>query len=267
MSRLVEYERTDGIVTITLNRPEKLNALSPEMLRELCDAWTRYRDDGEAKVAIFTGAGRAFTAGADLSWFERSLEGEDHLGPFLDVVQSNPYWSGRLDKPTIVAVKGWVIGAGFDLALRADLRVAAESATFWMPEVGRGNIVPIWDNVPYAIAAEIMSGFPIPARRAYEVGLVNRLVGDDALLDTAGELAEELASRPVPVLRHALRTIRELKNSPFGVSLESMRLYTNELSKNLMTTEQRKQAVDALLAAKRTDSQRSERQSVDPKGA
>ena len=244
---LVEYRKKERLVTITLNRPEKLNALSRELLEELRGAWLRYRDDDDAWVAILTGAGSAFSAGADKSWFAEALDGQDSLGRFLDAVLRDPYWSGELDKPTIVAVNGYAIGAGFDLVLRADLRVAGESATFQLPEVERGNIVPVWDNLPYAITAEIVSGFTLTAQRAYDVGMINRVVPDEQLLDAATELAEALLSRPPLVLQHALGTLRERKNSGALVSTNLLRLYTTAVSKELTKTEDGREAAAALL--------------------
>jgi E-phenylitaconyl-CoA hydratase len=109
---LFEYEKKNHLVTITMNRPDKLNALNPEMLAALREAWMHYHDDEDAWLAIFTGAGRVFSSGVDKIWFEKSLEGQDSLGIVLNSIKKAPYWSGMLDKPTIVAVNGYAIGAG-----------------------------------------------------------------------------------------------------------------------------------------------------------
>ena len=248
---LVEYKKKNRLVTITMNRPDKLNALNPEMLTALSESWIRYRDDEEAWLAIFTGAGKAFSAGADKSWFEKSLEGQDSLGIFLSSINKDPYWSGTLDKPTIVAVNGYAIGAGLDLVLRADLRVAAETARFQQPEVERGNIVIFFDNLPCAIAAEIISGFVLTAQRAYEVGMVNKVVPDDRLMDAAMEMAEELLSRPPLALYHALKILRDMKNAATLVPRHLINHYTTELSKGLTKTEDYKEAVAAFLEKKK----------------
>jgi enoyl-CoA hydratase/carnithine racemase len=248
---LVEYGKKGHLVTITMNRPDKLNALNAEMLTELRKSWIRYRDDEDAWLAIFTGTGRAFSAGADKSWSVKGLQGEDFLGPFVNEISKDPYWSGELDKPTIVAVNGYALGGGFDLVLKADLRVAAQSAEFQIVEVALGGILVLWDNLPYAIAAEMMSGCKLTAQRAYEVGMVNRVVPDDQLVDAAIGMAEELLSRAPLALYHSLRTLREMKKAAIPVprnlingSLISD--YTLRLGRELIKTEDWKEANSAL---------------------
>lgn len=248
---LVEYEKKNHLVTITMNRPDKLNAINPDMLTALRKSWISYRDDEDAWLAIFTGAGKAFTAGGDKIWYEKSLEGQDSLGIFLNSIKKDPYWSGTLDKPTIVAVNGYAFGAGLDLVLRADLRLAAESARFQEPEVGLGNIVIFFDNLPCAIAAEIISGFVLTAQRAYDVGMINKVVPDDKLMDAAMEMAEELLSRVPLALYHALKILRDMKNAATLFPRHLIDHYTTEISKGLTRTEDHKEAVAALLEKKR----------------
>ncbi|MBI5441084.1 MAG: enoyl-CoA hydratase/isomerase family protein [Deltaproteobacteria bacterium] len=244
---VVEYEKSGHLVTITMNRPEKLNAIDPEMLLGLREAWRRYQDDEDAWVAILTGAGRAFSAGADKSWFARALQGEDSVGIFLAETLKDPYWSGRLDKPTVAAVQGYAVGGALDLVLRADFRVAGESATFQLPEVERGNVIILWDNLPYAIAAELLAGFPFTAQRAYQVGVLNRLAPDAGVMDAARELAEGLLSRPPLPLHHGLRILRDIKNGGTTISRNLLNHFTTSLSKDLARTEDYKEAVAALL--------------------
>lgn len=248
---MVEYAKKGHLVTITMNRPEKLNAIGPEMLTGLRDAWSRYRDDDDAWLAILTGEGRAFSAGADKSWFSRALEGEDSVGIFLDTILKDPYWSGELDKPTIVAVNGLAVGAGLDLVLRADLRVAAQSATFQLPEVERGNVVILWDNLPYAMAAEMISGGLLTAERAYQVGMLNRIVPDGEVPDAAMEMADSLLSKPPLALYHALKILRDMKNGGTMISRNLLNHFTTSLSKELARTEDYKEAVAALLERKK----------------
>ncbi len=248
---LIEYEKKNHLVTITMNRPDKLNAISPDMLTALREAWVHYRDDEDAWLALFTATGKAFSAGADKIWFEKSLEGQDSLGIFLNSIKRDPYWSGTLDKPTIVAVNGSAIGAGLDLVLRADLRVAAESARFQQPEVERGNIVIFFDNLPCAIAAEMISGFSMTARRAYDVGLINKVVPDGQLMGAAMEMAGELLSRPPLALYHALKILRDMKNAATLFPRPLIDHYTTELSKGLTKTEDHKEAVAAFLEKKK----------------
>jgi enoyl-CoA hydratase/carnithine racemase len=248
---LVEYRKENHLVTITMNRPEKLNAITPEMFTALRESWIRYRDDEDAWLAIFTGAGRAFSAGADKIWFEKFLEGQDTQGIFFHSVKKDPYWSGALDKPTIVAVNGYAVGAGLDLVLRGDLRVAAQSAIFQEPEVQLGSLMFFFDNLPCAIAAEMISGFKITAQRAYDVGMINRVVPDDKLMDAAMEMAEELLSRVPLALYHALKILRDMKNAAALFPRHLIDHYTTELSKGLTRTEDHKEAVAALLEKKK----------------
>jgi enoyl-CoA hydratase/carnithine racemase len=248
---LVVYEKKNRLVIVTMNRPDRLNAIDIEMMVGLREAWVRYRDDEDAWIAILTGAGRAFTAGADKSWFVKSLQGEDSLNIFQDAISKDPYWSGSLDKPVIVAVNGLAVGAGLDLTLRADLRLAAESATFQQLEVERGNVIIFYDNLPCAMAAEMMSGFRITAQRAYEVGMINRVVPNDKLMDAALEMGEELLTRTPLALYHALKILRDMKNSAAIVPRRLIDHYTTMLSKDLMKTEDFKSATSALLEKKK----------------
>lgn len=244
---LIEYEKKDNhLVVIRLNRPEKLNALDMDMTVALREAWIRFRDDDDAWIAILTGTGKAFTAGADKSWFDMTLKGQDSVGIFLDLTSKDPYWSGRLDKPVITAVTGFAIGAGLDLVLRSDLRIAGESAWFQQPEVERGNFMLLNDNLPYAIAAEMIAGFRISAKRAYDVGMINRVVPDEKVMDTALEVAGELLTRVPLALQHALKTLRDIKNAGAVVPWSMIDRYTTTLSKTLANTEDFKEATSAL---------------------
>lgn len=248
---VVEYKKKDHLVTITMNRPDKLNALNDDMLSGLRESWMRYRDDEDAWLAILTGAGRAFSAGADKSWFVKGLQGEDFISIAANTYAKDPYFSGELDKPTLVAVNGYALGAGLVMVLNADLRVAAESARFEIREVALGGILILWDNLPYAIAAEMISGFMITAQRAYEVGMVNRVVPDGKLMDAAHEMAEELLSRPPLALYHALKILREMKKEGTPVPRNLISDYTLRLSRELTETEDWKEAMAALLEKKK----------------
>lgn len=252
----VDYTRSGHLVTITLERPAKLNAIDTEMLQALAAAWQRYEADDEAWLAILTGRGRAFCAGADKSWFERARAGEDSLGAFLAATARDPYWSGEIRKPTLAAVNGAALGAGFDLVLRADLRVAEEGATFRMPEVDVGNVMILWENLPYAVAAEIATGAELTARRAHEVGLVNRLAPSGCALEVATAWAKELLAKPPLVLQAALGMLREIRDRNAAPSTLELRQRSTEVSRELTRTEDWKEAVAALLAGRKPDYRR-----------
>jgi enoyl-CoA hydratase/carnithine racemase len=245
---LVEFEKKDThLAVVTLNNPDRLNAFDIDMTIALREAWTKYWNDDDAWIAILTARGRAFTAGADKSWFDMALQGKDSVGIFQDLISKDPYWSGRLDKPVITAVNGFAIGAGLDLVLRSDLRVAGESVWFQQPEVSRGNIMVFFDGLPHAIAAEMIAGFPITSKRAYDVGMINRVVEDGKVMEAAIEIAEELLTRVPLALHHALKILRDVKNAATVVPRAMVDHYTTVLSKELMKTEDFKEATAALL--------------------
>lgn len=243
----VRYAVKGRIARLTLARPEKLNAIDAATMDDLAAAWVRYRDDDGAWLAILTGEGRAFSAGADKSWFEKAALGQDALGEMQRLVAKDPFWSGALDKPVIAAVNGLAVGAAVDLVLRSDLRVAAESAFLLQAEVQRGNFMLFHDNMPSAMAAEMIAGFKIDARRAYEVGVFNRLSPDGKTLDAALEMADELLSRPRDALREALKLLRDLKYAGAVVPRALIDRYATTVSKSFVGSDAWKRATDDIL--------------------
>ena len=182
-----------GIATITINRPEQRNALSREVREGLRAAWTRFEGDATAQIAILTGAGdRAFCAGGDLKeMVETGLK-----VPPRDMFPV-PYENLTLSKPTIAAVNGVAFAGGWMIAQACDLCVASTTAKFAITEVrvGRGSpwAAPLISMIPQRIMMEIiLTGKPITAQRAYEIGLVNRLAEPAALMDVAKDLAREV---------------------------------------------------------------------------
>ena len=188
----------DGVATITINRPEKLNALDDEHYRELSEAWRHVRDDPSVRVAIVTGAGtRAFTAGADLTGrsqpqaYEFWLTQQDQL-----LNRGLEVW-----KPVIAAVNGHCLGGGMTLLLAADIRIAADHATFGMPEVRRGLLPAnggtqrILEQLPHAVAMEmLLTGDPVDAETALRWGLVNQVVPGEQVLEMALGYARRIAA-------------------------------------------------------------------------
>jgi enoyl-CoA hydratase/carnithine racemase len=184
--QLVTYESSNSIAVISLNRPEKLNALSSELGVELLEAWKRYNASDD-KVAIFTGAGdRAFSVGADLT-------NPPELWKFMPNVGID------IEKPLIAAVHGHVIGGAVCLVQYCDLCIAADNTKFSYPEskigVSGGLISSIVERMPHKVAMEFIYGLEdMSAERAYEVGFVNKVVPRDQLMEEtlayAGRLAE-----------------------------------------------------------------------------
>lgn len=194
MSDAVKYElRPDGIAVITIDRPEQRNCLSREVRQGLRAAWARFEGDQGAKIAILTGAGdKAFCAGGDLKeMVETGLK-----VPPRDMFPV-PYENITLSKPTIAAVNGVAFAGGWMIAQGCDLCVASTNAKFAITEVkvGRGSpwSTPLIHMIPQRIYMEIvLTGRPITAQRAYEIGLVNRLCEPGQALDCAVELAHEV---------------------------------------------------------------------------
>jgi enoyl-CoA hydratase/3-hydroxypropionyl-coenzyme A dehydratase len=197
----VIYEKDgEGVARLTLNRPEKLNAVNLRMRDELWQAFLAFRDDPDARVLIVRGAGSAFCSGADLSEFgtaptyvqsRRARRERDLWGLLL-----------HLPKPVIAAVHGYALGAGLELALLCDLRLVSEDARLGLPEVGLGYIPSAGGTqtlpraVPPGVALRmILTGDPIDAREAYRLRLVQRLFPRDRLDAETGAWARVLATR------------------------------------------------------------------------
>lgn len=215
---VVLYEVREGVAHITLNRPERLNAFNRRMTLELSRCWQRFKTDESADVAIITGMGRAFSAGADL----RDDSEPSHL-PNNDPLLYPWLGSGgagmgvwprelKLGKPTIAAVNGTALGVGGVIALQCDLRVCVEkTGTIGYPLVRAGLMPPrlqdLWLLAPPAMALRaLMTGEAITPEDAYRVGLVNEVVSADRLLDTATELAQQIR-RNAPL---AVRAVKEM---------------------------------------------------------
>ena len=212
---VVEYEQNDGIAIIRMNRPEVLNAVNVQMRYEMALAWRRFEDDPDARVAILTGAGKAFTAGVDVK------ESVSDSGTMAMREPPIPipclFWTNNdLTKPVIAAVNGYAMGVGFILSvLSADLCVAAESASFEISEIPRG-LISGWDwgweqNWPRAICMELALGYRITAQRAYDAGLIVAVTPDDKVLETAMAKAREMLRIPPAVIRAHRDLVRRLK--------------------------------------------------------
>lgn len=191
----VLYESRGDCVIITLNRPEQRNAIDSSMRRGLFEAFARFESDEQARVAILTGSGdRAFCAGADLK--EMSEQRLAVLPPgYFPVLGDNVH----LTKPVIAAVNGDAFAGGWMFAQMCDLCVSSRTARFGITEakVGRGFpwAAPLIHMIPQRIMTELlMTGRPITAQRAYEIGFVNRLAEPAEVLEESLKLAEEIAS-------------------------------------------------------------------------
>jgi enoyl-CoA hydratase len=208
---VLERERRGRVEILTLNRPEARNAVSPEVSQAIEAALDELEADREVRVIVLTGNGPVFCAGADLKVVARGegLNIETKRGGFGGLVRR------EVSKPIIAAVNGPALAGGFELVLACDLVVASEDATFGLPEAKRGLLaaaggpIRLAKRVPMALALEIvMTGDPIPARRAHAVGLVNRVVPTADVVTTAVELAELIMENSPSAVRAARALVR-----------------------------------------------------------
>ncbi len=196
----IDVEVAEGVCTITINRPERMNAMDAEHYRGLSQAWMRVRDDSDIRVAIVTGAGsKSFSAGADIKSF---LTAPSDLSEMW-LTQRDQLLNRGLEvwKPVIAAINGYCLAGGMTLMLATDIRIAAEHATFNLAEVKRG-IIPgnggtqrVLDQLPHAIAMELLlTGDGLDAKTALHFGLVNKVVPLSELMPTARAYAKKIAA-------------------------------------------------------------------------
>jgi len=201
------YEKGEGIATITINRPDALNALNEETISEILTRLEDAKNDENIKVVVITGAGdRAFSAGADLKMMKgaNAVRGTElsRIGQHMcDYVEA-------LGKPVIAAINGYALGGGIELAMACDIRIASENAQIGQPEINVG-LIPGWGGtqrlprfVGKGIAKEmIFTGKRIDAKTAERLGLVNSIVSADQLKTKVKELALELAAKPLIAIK------------------------------------------------------------------
>jgi 2-(1,2-epoxy-1,2-dihydrophenyl)acetyl-CoA isomerase len=248
----INVEFDAGIVTITLNRPEKLNAFAGHMRRDLAEALEHAGSDPAARVVIVTGAGRAFSTGADVKYMDELMErGEaEEFKRLLGAGRRVLTAMRQMLKPVVGAVNGPAYGAGFNLALACDIRLAAESATFSQSFVKVG-LHPDWGGsffipraVPSNIACEMFFlGDPVDAQRAYQLGLVNRVVADAELLSETRKLAERLRDAPHASVAAAKRAVYMSEEE----SLERMLQYETEAQLQCFQSREARERVRAFL--------------------
>ncbi|MBI1941629.1 MAG: enoyl-CoA hydratase/isomerase family protein [Acidobacteria bacterium] len=207
------YEKRKGIGYVTMNRPDKLNALNHRVMEELDACFQAVREDEEVRVVIVTGAGeKAFVAGADIKELaeQAPLQGKETSRRGQRVLDSIE----NLGKPVIAAVNGYALGGGCELALACTLRIASETARFGQPEVKLG-IIPGYGGtqrlarlVGKGRALEmILTGEPVNAPEAYRIGLVNQVVPAEKLMGAAEELAQKIMPNAPLAIKLALESV------------------------------------------------------------
>ncbi len=217
-------EKDGPVLVVTMNRPESRNALSSEMIARMYDAWERVNNDDDVRVAILTGAGGNFCAGADLKamaggygddeWTQRSKA--DPELPFKALLRHY-----RLEKPLVAAVEGFAVAGGTELLQVCDVRVAAEGAVFGLAEVKRalfpiaGSTVRLPRQIPYAWAMDILlTGDTVDAKTAREIGLVSRLAPKGGALDEALKVAHTIGRNGPLSVKAIKRSVYETTNLP-----------------------------------------------------
>lgn len=209
---LVELERRGNVALVTLNRPEARNAISPEVSQAMAEVLDTVEADPELRVVVLTGAGDVFSAGADLKVVAsgRANDIGRGKGGFAGIVTRD------FPKPIIAAVNGPALAGGFEIMLSCDLVIAADTARFGIPEVKRGliaaagGLLRLAKRVPLALALEFaMTGDPIDATKAETLGLVNKVVPREQVLDEALALAARISENSPIAVRYSRQLVRE----------------------------------------------------------
>jgi enoyl-CoA hydratase len=243
------YEKKDNIGVLTINRPEKLNALSNELMGELAQFLDDIENDEELRILVITGAGeKAFVAGADI---QELVDRDALLGRKVSRTRQEIF--SRIENlpiPVIAAVNGYALGGGLELALACSIRICSDRAQFGAPEVklgiipGDGGTQRLPRLVGLGRAMEIvLTGDFIDAQEAYRIGLVNQVISHDELMEKAMGLAQKIAKRPPLAVRYAKEAVNRSQegDTTSGYALES---YLHALT---CTTEDKKEGVKAFL--------------------
>lgn len=249
MYKTLMYEKKENIGLLTINRPEKMNAISQELTAELSLFLDEIENDDELRVIVITGAGdKAFVAGADIN---ELVDRDARLGRRVSRERQEIFSRiENLHVPVIAAVNGYALGGGLELALACSIRICSEMAQFGAPEVklgiipGDGGTQRLPRLVGQGRAMEmIITGDFIDAQEAYRIGLVNKVFPPEKLMEKAMELAKKIASRPPLAVRYAKEAVNRSQegDSASGFALES---YLHALS---CTTEDKKEGVSAFL--------------------
>ena len=254
----VIYEKKGETAFITMNRPESLNALNMQMHEELGAVWDDFRDDDDLRIAIITGAGRAFCAGADLK--ERAAlasqgdreadERRRHLAE-RDPKRFGLPSAHNVHKPIIAAINGYCVGGGHGMAMLCDIRIASTDARFGDVEIKAGQIGRI-DMVvrsyPIAVANYLgLTGDIIPAQLAYQWGFVSHLVEPDQLMPTAVEIADKVLANPP----QAVNVYKDVSVEASG--LQDTRKYLGHAARGVLASRDYVEAVSSFTAKREAE--------------
>jgi enoyl-CoA hydratase len=232
----VVFEKEDGIAIVTMNRPEVRNAINPEMLCRLADAWEAINTDPEIRVAILTGAGdKAFCAGADLNKLVRMMQGlqppetefDERIKNDISIIYKGLLRNYRVHKPLIAAVRGFCVAGGTELLTTTDIRVASDDARFGLAEVKwslfpmGGSTVRLPRQIPLCFAMEILlTGEQFSAADALRMGLVNKVVPGDRVMAEARRYAEIIRDNGPLAVQAVKRSVLDGLDLPSDRALE-----------------------------------------------
>jgi enoyl-CoA hydratase/carnithine racemase len=235
----VLYEKRDRIAYVTINRPEARNAVSPEVHRAMIAAWADFAEDDSVDVAILTGEGEAFCAGADLKEYIPQTFAGGSPNDLRQIAELglNGFTRGmhRIYKPIIGAINGWALAGGLETALACDIRIASERAMFGSFEArrgfhhGDGGIVRLVNTCGTGIALEmLLTAEAIDAQRALQCNLVSKVVPHEALMEEAETVARQILRNSQRAVRSAKQTILDVIGQPldFQLRTEAWNAYT-----------------------------------------
>lgn len=222
LNHLIAQEPEKGVLRITLNRPEALNALNTALLAELAEVLSTAEDNAEVRAVVITGSRRAFAAGADIN----EMAARDLVGMLEDPRQR--YWAtiARFNKPIIAAINGFCLGGGCELAMHADILIAGEDARFGQPEInlgimpGAGGTQRLVRAVGKALATQmVLLGEQISARRALEAGLVGEITQPEQTVERATAVAEAIAAKAPLAVRLAREALHKAEDADLATGL------------------------------------------------
>ncbi|MCK4795674.1 MAG: enoyl-CoA hydratase/isomerase family protein [Desulfobacteraceae bacterium] len=245
----LNYEKNEGIGIITLNRPESMNAISSEFIGELDQILDEIANDDEVSVVIITGGKKFFAAGADIKEVI-GLKTPIEAHRFVASAQSVFNKIESLEKPVIAAVSGLALGGGCELTLACDIRISADNAIFGQPEIkigvipGGGGTQRLPRLIGLGMAKELLyTGEPIDAQEAYRIGLVNKVVPVDSLIEEAKKMAAKIVRQP----NLALRITKLVVNEGINMELKSALTHEARCFEWLFSTEDQKEGMKAFV--------------------
>jgi enoyl-CoA hydratase len=248
----ITFEHSDRIALVTINRPESLNALNQEVMREVADVFGEIDRNKDIAVSVLTGEGRAFAAGADIKEMQPQSFSDMYVDDFFGL------WDrfAACRKPVIAAVNGFALGGGCELAMMCDIIIASEKAKFGQPEIklgvtpGMGGSIRLTKAVGKAKAMDmVLTGNMIDGTEAERIGLVSRVVPHETLMDTAMEAAKLIASHSIPSLMAAKEMVGRALELPTteGVKFE------RRLFQGLFGTADQKEGMSAFVEKRAPD--------------